>query len=764
MKHPTQAPASADQRPGTSRRLAGLALGAFALALATSAWAADRAPADVDGARIRNADAEPGNWMSHGRNYGETRFSPLKQITDENVDQLGLAWSYKLDFDRGVEATPLVVDGVMYTTGAFSVVYAFDARTGELLWKHDPEVDRLKAGEFCCDAVNRGLAAWEGKLYVGTLDGRLVAIDAKTGKRLWDIDTIIDRTRSYGITGAPRVVGDSKVIIGNGGAEFGVRGYVTAYDAETGEQAWRFFTVPGDPAKPQENAALEMAVKTWHGDNWVAQGGGGTAWDSFAYDPELNLLYIGVGNASYWNYGTRSEGKGDNLFLSSIVAVDADTGEYAWHYQTTPGDAWDFTATQHMILTELEIDGRTRKVLMQAPKNGFFYVIDRTDGELISAEAYVPMNWADGVDLETGRPNFTEQGKYWLEENGKKYVQPGFWGGHDWQPMSYNPQTGLVYIPAHIFGVVYENVKDPGYSPRKHFYQLGVAAAGMEDDADDMKRWADQWKGMLIAWDPVKQEKVWEQPYITIFNGGTLTTAGNLVFEGTADGRVVAYAADSGRKLWESPAHTGVMAAPVTYTVDGEQYVTFMAGWGGAFSTFAGGASLNAGVRPWAQVLTYKIGGDAVLPEPDFPDLADPEPPEATADTATVNAGRGLYNDNCSQCHGINAVSGGIVPDLRRLSAENHVAFPGIVYGGRANKGMPSYAETLTMDQVQTIHAYLVKRAWDLKKDLAAGRVEGAEREVEGDALPSGLTPEALETLNGPARGTKLAPQADDKL
>ncbi|WP_414704887.1 PQQ-binding-like beta-propeller repeat protein, partial [Pseudomonas sp.] len=362
--------------PPTARGL-NLRLAALVLALTCPPLAM---AAEVDGKRIAAADNEPGNWMSHGRTYDEQRFSPLTHINDSNVSQLGLAWSYKLDLDRGVEATPIVVDGVMYTTGPFSVVYALDARDGTLLWKYDPQSDRQRAGEACCDAVNRGVAVWQGKVYVGVLDGRLEALDAKTGQRVWSVDTRNDKARSYTITGAPRVV-NGKVIIGNGGAEFGVRGYVTAYDAGTGKQAWRFFTVPGDPKLPPEDKAMQIASKTWHGDAFVEQGGGGTAWDSFAYDPELNLLYIGVGNGSTWDPKWRSQAKGDNLFLSSIVAVNADTGEYAWHYQTTPGDAWDFTATQHMILAELPINGKQRKVLMQAPKNGFFYVLDRATGE-----------------------------------------------------------------------------------------------------------------------------------------------------------------------------------------------------------------------------------------------------------------------------------------------------------------------------------------------------------------------------------------------
>jgi len=711
--------------PSALMTTAGCAL--FALACLSPAYAAQ-----VDGQRIIDADKEPGNWMSHGRTYDEQRYSPLKNITDANVNQLGLAWSYKLDLDRGVEATPIVVDGVMYTTGPFSVVYALDARNGKLLWKYDPQSDRHRAGEACCDAVNRGVAVWQGKVYVGVLDGRLEAIDAKTGKRVWSVDTRNDDKRSYTITGAPRVV-NGKVVIGNGGAEFGVRGYVTAYDAETGKQAWRFFTVPGDPKLPPEDKAMEIASKTWHGDAFVEQGGGGTAWDSFAYDPELNLLYIGVGNGSTWDPKWRSQAKGDNLFLSSIVAINADTGEYAWHYQTTPGDAWDFTATQHMILAELPINGQQRKVLMQAPKNGFFYVLDRATGELLSAKNIVPVNWAKGIDMETGRPIFDDQAAAYWKDGKRKLVTPAFWGAHDWHPMSYNPNTGLVYIPAHIMSAYYEHIPEaPKRNPFKSVYQLGLRTGMMPEGPDGLLDMAKTWSGKLIAWDPVKQAAAWEVPYITIFNGGTLSTAGNLVFEGSADGRVIAYAADSGKKLWESPAASGVMAAPITYSVDGEQYVTFMAGWGGAFSTFAGALSLRAGVQPFSQVLTYKIGGNAVLREPPPPADA-PEPPALSADEQTVAAGAALYDGNCSQCHGIHAVSGGVLPDLRKLTPEKHQMFLGILYGGRVPDGMPSFSDALKPEQVEQVHQYLIKRAHDLKGEGTAWQ--------RFSAKPSAATP-----------------------
>ena len=357
--------------------------------------------ANVDQARLTAADNDPGNWMSHGRTYSEQRYSPLDKINATNVGQLGLAWTFQLATNRGVEATPIVVDGVMYTTSAWSVVYALNAKNGQLLWQYDPKVDRQVGYHACCDVVNRGVAVWKGRVYVAALDGRLIALDAKSGQVVWSVQTT-DPKMSYTITMAPRII-KGRVMIGNSGSEYGVRGYVSAYDADTGKLDWRFFTVPGDPAKGFENKAMESAAKTWNGQWWKA-GGGGSPWDAMSYDPETNLLYFGTGNGLPWDEKARSPSGGDNLYISSIIAVNADTGEYAWHYQTTPGDSWDFDATQTITLADLTIDGQPRKVLMQANKNGFFYVLDRVSGKLISATPYVPQSWTKGVDMATGKP------------------------------------------------------------------------------------------------------------------------------------------------------------------------------------------------------------------------------------------------------------------------------------------------------------------------------------------------------------------------
>jgi quinohemoprotein ethanol dehydrogenase len=441
------------------------------------------------------ADTGNHDWSQHGEDSAERRYSTLNQINNDTVARLGLAWEQQADSKRGLEATPLVVDGVMYTTSTWSRVMALDAATGKLLWQYDPQVPRAWAKRLCCDVVNRGVAVHDGKVFVGTLDGRLLALAADSGKVLWEIDTLVDRAAWYSITGAPRIVKDM-VVIGNGGAEYGVRGYVTAYDMASGKQRWRFYTVPASADGPFENPELAEAVKTWDKDReWT--GGGGTAWDSMAYDPELDLLYVGTGNGSPWARHVRSPGGGDNLFLASILALDPDTGRLAWYYQTTPGDNWDFTATQHMILADLTIEGKARKVLMQAPKNGFFYVLDRQTGELISAEKFVFTNWASHVDLKTGRPVETGLGTYKDED---KYVFPAASGGHNWHPMAFNPDTGLVYFSGREAGWVHSKHDDKWFA---------YGADNLPELIGDQQ--VPESTGFLKAWDPVQQAVVWEQ-------------------------------------------------------------------------------------------------------------------------------------------------------------------------------------------------------------------------------------------------------------
>lgn len=686
------------------------------LLLSAFATLALAGPAQVDGPRIIAADREPGNWMSHGRTYDEQRYSPLDRVNAGNVGQLGMAWTTKLDIDSGTEATPLVVDGVMYTTGAFSIVYAINAATGELLWKYDPKVPAENLGQGCCGPVNRGVAVWQGKVYVGSFDGRLIALDAGTGQPVWSVDTLIDRSKSYSITGAPRIV-KGKVLIGNGGAEFGVRGYVTAYDADTGKQVWRFYTVPGDPKLPPENAAMAKAMKTWDGDGWVKWGGGGTVWDSMAYDPQLDLLYVGTGNGSPWNYQFRSNGKGDNLYVSSILALRPDTGEYVWHYQITPQDQWDFTATQHMILADIEMNGSVRKVIMQAPKNGFFYVLDRTNGKLLSAKNFVPVNWASGIDLQTGRPILTGAADYSKEP---KVVQPSFLGGHNWHPMSYSPKTGYVYIPAQYTLAELKAAKAPQFPANKSVVNFGLDVPDLPEDPKVLNQIRDAWSGELIAWDPVKQKAAWKQPYVSAGNGGTLATAGNLVFQGTADGRVVAYRADTGQPLWEHRANSGVMAGPVTYTVNGEQYVAFSVGWGGILPLLTGPLTNKGKVRAESRVIAFKLGATGELPPPKAAPVLPTTRQVLTATPEQLVQARGMFNGLCAGCHGLNAISGGVVPDLRYLDDNKHAAFPAFVSGALINKGMPNFSDILQREDMELLRQYLVKRTRDLQADLNA--------------------------------------------
>jgi len=676
-----------------------------------------------DGVTAELLKAPPGDeWLSYGRDQAEQRFSPLDQINTGNVKDLGLAWFADLDTARGQEGTPLVIDGKIYTTTAWSKVKAYDAVTGKPLWDYDPEVPGEKAAKVCCDVVNRGLAAWGDKLFFGTLDGRLIALDRETGKEAWSQVTI-DQSMDYSITGAPRVI-DGKVIIGNGGAEFGVRGYVTAYDAETGKQLWRFYTVPGGPEEEgKEPEYLAKARETWKGE-WWKLGGGGTVWDAMAYDPELDLLYIGIGNGSPWNQAYRSPGGGDNLYLSSIIAIRPKTGEYVWHYQETPGETWDFTATQHIMLADLTIDGKPRKVLMQAPKNGFFYVLDRATGELISAKNYVFQNWTDGVDMASGRPIVRPEARFDL--TGKPFVSiPGAGGAHSWHPMAFHPNEGLVYIPAMEAGFPY--FPEANWKPdRNRGMNTGIdlGASALPADPAVRSATAAATKGALIAWDPVKQEERWRVPHPGPWNGGVLATAGGLVFQGNAQGHLVAYSAKDGSKLWSFFAQTGIIAPPITYSINGEQYVAVLAGWGGVWPLSPAGV-LSGQEKPLPNVsrlLVFKLGSKTTLPERPFNQRPlDPPPFNGTA--AQVSSGSYDYGRYCGQCHNDAAIGGGTVtPDLRRSAAlENEATWQAIVHDGALkDNGMVSFAPSLSRERIEAIRQYVIKRANE-DKALGAG-------------------------------------------
>jgi quinohemoprotein ethanol dehydrogenase len=475
---------------------------------------------------------------------------------------------------------------------------------------------------------------------------------------------------------------------------------LSAYDAKTGKMAWRFYTVPGDPSKPFEHPELEAAAKTWTGDTYWKIGGGGTPWDSMAYDPTLDTLYVGTGNGSPWSKYVRSPGGGDNLYLSSILALDPKTGRMKWYYQTTPGDTWDYTATQSLILADLKIGDQNRPVIMQAPKNGFFYVLDRKTGELISADPYAKLTWASGVDLKTGKPIQTEAGQ-WKDKAATVYPSPI--GAHNWQPMSFSPMTGLVYIPAMEVPAVY--APDKNFKYRPGMWNLGGDFAEATDAPPEY------FSGSLLAWDPVARKAAWNVPLPGHWNGGTLTTAGNLVFQGTSVGTLVAYRADNGEKLWEGPAGSGIIAAPMTYEVDGQQYVTVMAGWGGASPLAHGRAALAHTGSPVGRMVTFKIGGTAKLPVA-AAKAAIPKPPAETMPLEMAKAGEALFGLNCGVCHGLGAVSGGVLPDLRHSQPEVHANWDAIVRDGALkDQGMIGFGKYLTKAETDAIHAYIIHRA-----------------------------------------------------
>ena len=657
-----------------------------------------------------------GEWLSHGRTYQEQRFSPLDSVNRNNVDELDLVWSFKFDTARGMEATPIVHDGVIYVSTGWSHVHAIDARSGEELWHYDAKIPKAQLAKTCCGPVNRGVAIWQEdsdsplQVFFGALDGRLIALDAATGMENWSVQST-PTDGNYSVTGAPRIV-KGMIIIGNGGAELGVRGYVSAYDVTTGEMKWRFYTVPGDRNKPQENAALEAARETWSGDEWYKLGGGGgTAWDSLVYDPELDLLYIGTGNGSPWNRELRSPGGGDNLYLSSIVALRPDTGEYVWHYQVTPADNWDYTATQQMVLAELEIEGEMRSVIMQAPKNGFFYVLDRKTGELLSAEKFGRVTWATHVDMETGRPVESKFANY--QENGGSFIWPSPYGAHNWQPMSFSTKTGLMYIPVQSIPSYFSAVKEVMY--RVNRWNTGVDL----NTNRDPKSWvagrasADALiYGELVAWDPVKRKRAWKVHHSKPSNGGILSTAGDLVFQGTWDGTFAAYDAYNGKKLWQYKSDSAVLAGPMTYELDGEQYIAVAQGSGGTVMITVGDELMKKKTNQ-NKLLVFKKGRFNQTVSLASNELATIKAlgHKVNSDPAVIKQGESLYHNNCASCHGINALSNYVVPDLRYMSEQTHSDFASIVIGGtRTHKGMIGFYETLGLDDVDAIHAYLANK------------------------------------------------------
>lgn len=688
----------------------------------------------VDAERLAKADAEPDQWLTAGRDGSGAYYSPLETINDKNVDRLGFAWDYPLGTKRGLEATPVVVDGVMYAPGNWGRVYALDAVSGRELWTYDPQVDGQAGRYACCDVVNRGLAVWKGRVYVASVDGYLHAIDAATGKRIWRVDTLPDRNPGsfhYFVTGAPQLAGDL-VVIGSGGADFkGARGNVSAYSLETGELKWRFYTVPRDPKLgPQDQPHLEAAARTWPAKYDWSMGGGGTAWDGLAYDPEQKLVYIGTANASPYHGEHDPAGLGDELFVASIVAVHADTGRMAWYYQEIPGEGWDYDTTNKLVLAQLTVDGKTRNVIMQASKDGYLYVLDRATGEFLSGKPFAFVNWTLGLDPKTHRPIINPAADW-----GRKpaLIFPAAVGAHGWQPMSYNPRTGLVYIPVIDAAMVYVDTSKrragliegnfdlafffpEDYAP-KELESLYGELPSLESLSPNGK--PPKSRGLIRAVEPLTGKIVWEQQTHSTWDGGILSTAGNLVFRGDDAGRLEVYAADSGKLLKRLEVGSSIMAAPMTYRINGTQYVAVMAGYGGGvlFAPFPTQSAAykygNAG-----RIITFRLdGGSPPLPPLEADQPHDPPPPrEGTR--ATIARGELLYNRYCSRCH---AFGRGLVPDLRQLPPAIHNIFYEVVLRGADQvNGMARWDDVLTQSDAEAIHAYLVDQAWALESTRTA--------------------------------------------
>jgi quinohemoprotein ethanol dehydrogenase len=672
-----------------------LSSGPLGLLLALGLAAAQTAPArpTVTQALLAN-EASGRDWPGVGRTFSSQHHSPLTQIDAGNVTSLKLAAALDLPDVWNVSSMPLEVNGVLYFAVGYSVVHAVDATSGKLLWRYDTKVTGAKM-RFAWGI--RGLALWHDLVITGTQDGRLVAVHAKTGKLAWQTQTTEPGDIRY-ITGAPLVF-NGLVLIGHGGADFGpTRGYVTAYDAKTGQQRWRFYTVPGNPADGFENEAMAMAAKTWTGE-WWKHGGGGTVWNAMTYDPVYNRVYLGTGNGSPWNRKIRSPGGGDNLFLCSIVALDADTGRYVWHYQVNPGETWDFNAAMDITLATLKIDHKERNVILHAPKNGFFYVIDRDNGQLISADKFAKVTWAERVDLATGRPVEAPNARY---QSGETLIWPGSLGAHSWPPMSFNPGTGLVYIPTRDVPGYYN---DTGIDPKT--WQAGQTdTLGLNPNGADVP--ASVGQGYLLAWDPLRQRQVWRVDTPGITAGGTLTTAGGLVFQPRADGQLVAYNARDGRALWQFNMGVGSQAPAITYEVKGRQYVALLAGWAGQAMMLGSSSAAHGWVgrgHP-RRLLIFSLNGRAHFPAAAPP--AQPRPiddAQIQLDPARVQRGGQVYM-RCVTCHGLEAVAGGFAPDLRASPLGSSTdALDAVVRGGALeNRGMPAFPELSASDILDLQH------------------------------------------------------------
>ncbi len=669
-------------------------------------------------------------WAAPGRDPDGTYYSPLKDIDAENVARLGFAWQYRLGTQRGLEATPLVIDGVMYAVGNFGRVYALDANSGREIWVYDPSIDGQWGRYACCDAVNRGLVAFAGRLYVGAQDGFLHAIDARTGHLVWKVDTLVARAsrKPYTVTGAPLLAGDV-VVIGNGGGDFaGARGYVSAYDLGTGALRWRFYTVPRNPAEgPQDQPHLAAALATWDSHYRWDKGSGGNVWDGMAYDPTLKLVYVGTGNGAPYNSRVGGLKGGDELYAASIIAIRVDTGALAWYYQTVPEDRWDYDSTQKLVLADFDLDGRHRKVLMQAAKNGFYYVLDRVTGELLSAHNFAYVNWTKGIDPKSGRPISDPRADY---DRGPALLFPSEAGAHSWQPMAFDAERGLTFIPViesgnvlietshRPAGLVEGQFTTPAFVPEAYDPMALRSLYGTLPPFEDLARGIQTntaSHGVLRAWSVTQHRVLWEAPTASSWDGGVLATGSGLVFQGDANGYLNVYAADTGRRLASIELGSSMMAAPMTYRVNGTQFIAIMAGYGGGAVIV--GAPLDPASAAYrygneGRIIALKVGG----PPPPLPPLAvdppPPRPPPQHASADQLRSGEILYNRYCMRCH---VFGRGVLPDLRRLDPATHTIFNSVVLGGAyVPKGMGRFDDVLSAGDADAIHAYLIEQAWQL--------------------------------------------------
>jgi quinohemoprotein ethanol dehydrogenase len=675
--------------------------------------------ANVNDARLQNAANEPGQWLMVGGTYDERHYSPLDEINRDNLDQLGLAWFADYDTNLSQQGTPLYVDGVIYVSTAWSKVYAFDARTGAQLWQYDPKTPGEIAVKVCCGIVNRGIAAYDGKIYLGTLEGYLVAIDANTGAEVWRKMTV-NPDEQYTVTSAPRIV-KGKVLIGNSGSEFGVRGYLGAYDANTGDDLWRVYTVPGNPELGFESPELAMAAQTWGTDGtWWQLGGGGTVWDAIVYDEQSNLIIFGTGNGTPWDQRARDPSGGDNLFVASIIAVDADTGVYAWHYQATPGDTWDYDAMSPIMLLDLTFEGEPRRVAVQPNKNGFLYVLDAATGELLKADAFTEVNWATGVDMATGRPIEVPEARY--DHENIFNLSPGVQGAKGWHKNAWNPETGYIYISAQRSYFVMQSLEDFTVNPVGTNLAINMGANFMyyRDNPEAPREFV----GFVSAWDPVQGREVWRSEENNGPTGSVLSTAGGLVFSGGGNNtnEFRAYHTVTGEKLWSFDTQTGVVSAPITYELDGKQYIALSVGINQAGNYYA---------PNYSRMLVFTLGGDAQLPQPLTFTPPPLNPPPATASEAEVAQGQAHYNQHCSTCHGNGgAARGANFPNLMvSPMLHSQEGFDQIVLGGvRQERGMVSFAERLQPAESAAIRAYLIAQAnQQLAAQQAAPPIESVD-------------------------------------